>query len=307
MATETSNIDDLLMGGTTPSIPPTSESKEDYSVSDDAPENDLDIPEREPHDDFYSTPEERAAEEDEPEEKEVKEHEEKEADYDDYGNTKAPPKTYTEEEVNERINKAVRERLARGDNKNQQPTQQQVAQQAQGFEYNPDSEESWEGQLEKFVERTVSKISQKQAQQQQQARDEQVQAEFEDKFSRGMNRFSDFREVVGSQPVTDPMTYALRGLPDPAAFIYAASKRHPQELSRISQIQDPAAQIMEMGRLEERMRKAAPGTKAPKPVSKSRDDSGLPVKGKKTEPTIEDLIAKSDAKRQALLNQKRRR
>jgi len=73
------------------------------------------------------------------------------------------------------------------------------------------------------------------------------------------------------------MTYALRGLPDPAAFIYAASKRHPQELARISQIGDPAAQIMEMGRLEERMRKSAPSTKAPRPVSKSRDDASMPV------------------------------
>lgn len=300
MATEVSNIDDLLMGGSSPSIPATPESRyEEQPETPDTSYGDIDSPEPDARD--LESPQE---EHEEPEAEEPKEREE---DYDDYGNTKTPPKTYTEEEVNERINKAVRERLSRGDNKNQQPTQQQVAQQAQGFEYNPDSEESWEGQLEKFVERTVSKIGQKQAQQQQQARDEQVQADFEDKFSRGMNRFSDFRDVVGSQPVTDPMTYALRGLPDPAAFIYAASKRHPQELSRISQIQDPAAQIMEMGRLEERMRKAAPSTKAPRPVSKSREDSSLPVKGKKTEPSIEDLIAKSDAKRKQQLNQKRGR
>ena len=89
--------------------------------------------------------------------KKDKDIQKKRNDYDDYGNTKTPPRTYTEEEVNERINKAVRERLSRGDNTNQQPTQQQVVQQAQGFEYNPDSEESWEGQLEKFVRRTVSK------------------------------------------------------------------------------------------------------------------------------------------------------
>jgi hypothetical protein len=291
------------MSGSAPSTPPTSESKEDYSTPDDAPDNDLDIPEREPNEDFYSTPEERASEDDEPEEPEEKE--ETERDYDDYGNTKAPPKTYTEEEVNDRINKAVRERLARGNNQNPQPTAQQVAKQAEGFEYNPDSSEPWEAQLEKFVEKTVSKIGQKQAQQQQQARDEAHQAEFEDKFTRGMSRFSDFREVVASQPVTDPMTYALRGLADPAAFIYAASKRHPQELSRISQIADPATQIMEMGRLEERMRKTAPSTKAPKPVSRSRDDAAMPVTQKKKEPTIEDLIAKSDAKRKAQFNQKR--
>jgi hypothetical protein len=300
MATEVSNIDDLLIGGNSPSIPTTPESRyEEQEETLDTAYGDIESPPEDARE--LESPKEESEDSENDDSKEI------EQDYDDYGNTKTPPKTYTEEEVNERINKAVRERLARGDNKNQQPTQQQMAQQAQGFEYNPESDESWEGQLEKFVERTFSKISKKQEQQQQQARDEQVQAEFEDKFSRGMNRFSDFRDVVGSQPVTDPMTYALRGLPDPAAFIYAASKRHPQELSRISQIQDPAAQIMEMGRLEERMRKAAPSSKAPKPISKSRDDAGLPIKGKKNEPTIEDLIARSDAKRKQQLNQKRGR
>ena len=50
-----------------------------------------------------------------------------------------------------------------------------------------------------------------------------------------------------------------------------------------------------------------PSAKSPKPVSKSREDSSLPVKGKKTEPSIEDLIAKADAKRKQQLNQKRGR
>ena len=305
MATEVSNIDDLLMTGASASTPPTSESKSDYEQPDDAPANDLDVPQPESSDDFYSTPEERENQEVEPEEPD--EPKEKEDDYDDYGNTKTPSRTYTEEEVNERINKAVRERLARGNNQNQQPSQQQVAQQAQEFEFNPDSSDSWESQLEQFVEKTVSKIGQKQAQQQQQQRDAAHQAEFEEKFTNGMSRFSDFREVVGSQPVTDPMTYALRGLADPAAFIYAASKRHPQELARISQIADPAVQIMEMGRLEERMRKTPMGTKAPKPLSKSRDDAAIPVTKKKAEPTIEDLISKADAKRRQQLEARRRR
>jgi hypothetical protein len=297
MATEVSNIDDLLMGGNSPSIPATPESRDEEQETPDTSYGEIESPEPETKD-LEESP-------DNPDESEVDKSKEKENDYDDYGNTKTPPRTYTEEEVNE---------IFRKRNKNKPPEEQEylrrqmnVPQTAQGFEYDSDSEESWESQLEKFVERTVSKIGQKQAQQQQKARDEQVQAEFEDKFTHGMSRFSDFRDVVGSQPVTDPMTYALRGLPDPAAFIYAASKRHPQELSRISQIQDPAAQIMEMGRLEERMRKAAPSTKAPRPVSKSREDSSLPVKGKKTEPSIEDLIAKADAKRKQQLNQKRGR
>jgi hypothetical protein len=301
MATEFGNIDDMLMGGTSSQTPPTPESRHDEpEEAPDVSYGDIDSPEQE-------TKELESPDHDEPDDDPEDEPKEKEPEYDDYGNAKTPPKTYTEEEVNERINKAIRERLARGNNQGQQPTQQQVAQQAQEFEYNPDSTESWEGQLEKFVEKTVSKIGQKQAQQQQQARDEAHQAEFEDKFTRGMGRFSDFRDVVGAQPVTDPMTYALRGMADPAAFIYAASKRQPAELQRIANISDPAVQIMEMGRLEERMRKAAPGTKAPKPISKTREDGSMPVNTKKKEQSIEDLIAKSDAKRKAQLNQKRGR
>jgi hypothetical protein len=291
------------MGGGSPSTPATPESS--YEEPEAVPEISYDEPDaKQLTNEEPEEPEEPRSLKDDADDEEPTSK--KEPEYDDYGNTKSPSKTYTEEEVNERINKAVRERLARGNNQNQQqPTQQQVAQQAEGFDYNPDSEESWESQLEKFVEKTVSKIGQKQAQQQQQAKDQAHQAEFEDKFTRGMSRFSDFREVVASQPVTDPMTYALRGLTDPAAFIYAASKRHPTELARISQIADPAVQIMEMGRLEERMRKTAPGTKAPKPISKSRDDASMPVSQKKKEPSIEDLIAASDAKKKAQFNQKR--
>src|SRR6202789_234128 len=294
MTTEVGNIDDLLMGGKSPSVPATPESS--YEEKEETPAasyGDIESPEQDTRD--LQAPEEEAAE---PEDAEVQK---KEDDYDDYGNTKTPPRTYSEEEVNEMFRKRNKNKSLEEQEHLKQ--QMNLGQSAKEFEYNPASEESWEGQLEKFVEKTVSKIGQKQAQQQQKIRDEQIQAEFEDKFTRGMNRFSDFREVVGSQPVSDPMTHALRGLPDPAAFIYAASKRHPQELARISQIQDPIAQIMEMGRLEERMRKAVPGTKAPKPLSRSQNDSSLPIKSKKTEPSIEDLIAKSDAKRKQQLNQ----
>lgn len=299
MATEYGNIDDMLMGGTTPSIPQTPESKPDEELQQGP-------------DDVYGEPEQTESEPENPqhdeEPDEPEEPQEKEPDYDDYGNAKAPPKTYTEEEVNERINKAIRERLARGGNgQSQQPTAQQVAQEAQDFDYNPDSAESWETQLAKFVEKTVTNMSTKQAQQQQAQRDQAQQAEFEENFSRGMNRFGDFREVVASQPITDPMTYALREMQDPAAFIYAASKRQPGELARISALASPHAQMMEMAKLEERMRKTAPGTKAPKPVSKSRDDATMPVTQKKKETSIEDLIANSDAKRKAQLQQRRSR
>ncbi len=300
MATEVSNIDDLLMGSTSPSTPDAPET-ESYKESEEAPNDYEEVDSPEPDTKQLESPEDDSDEEPEPNKKEKGE------DYDDYGNAKETSKTYTEEEVNERINKAVRERLARGNTQNQQPTQQQVAQQVQDFEYNPESDESWEGQLEKFVEKTISKIGQKQAQQQQSQRDQEVQAEFEDKFNRGMGRFGDFREVVGNQPITDPMTYALREMADPAAFIYAASKRNPAELQRIANLASPNAQMIEMGKLEERMRKGAKGTSAPKPVSRSVNDGSTPAKSKSKEPSIEDLIAKADEKRKQQLNQKRGR
>lgn len=297
MSTQTSSIDEMLLTGTAPSTPPVSESKELEEVPE-LPEN------------TYEEPEETPPEETEPEPEQ--EEEKKEPEQDDYGNDKAPDRTYTQAELDERINRAVRERLARGNHQSQQQTtaqqtQGQVAQKEQDFEYDPESADSWEAQLEKFVEKTVSKIGQRQIQEQQQLRDQAQQAEFEEKFNRGMSRFSDFREVVSSQPVTDPMTHALRGISDPAAFIYAASKRHPQELARISQIPDAAVQIMEMGRLEQSMRKQPGSTKAPKPVSRSRDDGGMPTKAKKSQPSIEDLIAKADAKKRQQLQQRRGR
>lgn len=305
MATEYANIDDMLIGGSAPSTPPTSESKEDYIASDDAPANDLDRPEVESKDDFYSTPEERATSNDERDEKEPQESLKNEDDYDDYGNNKTPQRTYTEEEVNEMFRK--RNKNKSFEEQEHLKQQMNLAQSAKDFEYNPESSEPWEAQLEKFVEKTVSKIGQKQAQQQQQHRDAQHQSEFEDKFTRGMTRFGDFRDVVGAQPITDPMTLALREMTDPTAFIYAASKRNPAELQRIANLASPHAQMMEMAKLEDRMRNRANGTKAPKPVSRSRDDGGMPTNSKKTEPSIEDLIAHSDAKRKALLNQKRGR
>jgi hypothetical protein len=123
-----------------------------------------------------------------------------------------------------------------------------------------------------------------------------------------MGRFGDFHDVVGSQPVTDAMTLALRGVSDPAAFIYAASKRHPAELQRISQIKDPYSQIVEMGKLEERMKKQPVQTKAPRPIGRNTEDAPMvTTKKKSTEPSIEELIAQSEKKKMSMMKQKRGR
>ena len=310
-----SNIDDLLMGGggnsQQPEVP---ENKpelegghEPDSTYEDEPDDNLE-PDPQDHDD--DEPEDRddhrESDDDDDEPKQTKKE------YDDYGNEKAKPRTYNEDEVNERINKAVRERLSRGNN-DQTPANANQGQpannsQAPSFAFDENSDASWEQQLESFVEHTVSRMGQKQSQQQMQQREQQAESEFREKFTRGMEKFGDFQKVVEVQPITDAMTLALRGIKDPASFIYAASKRNAPELARISQIPDQYVQMVEMGKLEERMRKAAPTTKAPRPVARTKEDGSLNLKsGKKVEPTIEDLIHASDRKRQAKLNASRRR
>jgi len=94
---------------------------------------------------------------------------------------------------------------------------------------------------------------------------------------------------------------------DPAAFLYAASKRHAPELQRIANLTDPYAQVLEMGRLEERMKKNRAVSSAPRPIASTRDDSSMTTHKSDKQPSIEDMIAASDAKRSAQLNAKYRR
>lgn len=299
MATETSSIDDLLTG----SMEHAGGKVE--LLSEDAPENDYDNSLDDANDDVMEVEPETHNEETETEEEDEDNHPEKS--FDEYGNEKPAPRTYTEDEVNERINKAIRERLARGNHQaNQQPTQKQIEQQAKDFEYDPDAEGNWQQQLEQFVEKTFEKMTQKQIAQQQAIKEQQAEIEFRERFTQGMDRFDDFYDTVSAQPVTDAMTLALRGVKDPAAFIYAASKRHPAELQRISQLKDPYSQIVEMGKLEERMRKAPASTKAPRPLGRTVEDATTQYKKQsKSEPTIEDLISRSEQKRLSMMKQRR--
>ena len=292
MAIETSSIDDVLATAHLPS----DDSEPEVSETPDSPEPKPEISEPE------NTPE------DAPEEKQDEPEEDKE--YDDYGNEqpKQESKTYTEDEVNERINKAVRERLARLEKNQpqaqQQPTQQQQQQAADaGFQYDENSNQDWQQQLKQFIRQTNEEVQRETQQQQLQQQEQQAQAEFEGKFHQGMGKFRDFREVVGAQPITDAMTVATRSMKDPAAFMYAASKNHASELQRISQL-DPYAQMVEVGRLEERMRKARTTSKAPRPLSQTREDSTVREPSQKT-PSIEDLMQQADARK--LKNMRSRR
>ena len=297
----TSSIDDLLLGGKTPQHPETPENpyldgpEEIEELDQDEPDYGDDEPE--PKGKHMDEPDDDSDLEDEPEEDHTK-------DLDEYGNEKPKPRMYTEEEHRDLVNQAIRERVAQFKRNNpdvpvNNQAEQQLHKNAQGFEFDPNSEQSLPQQLESFIEQTVSRMTQKEQQRQQQANEQQLHTDFEEKMINGMGRFDDFQTVVGNLPfeIDTSMIFGTRGMADPAAFLYAAAKRNPQELERISKIRDPYAKIAEMGRLEATMRRNKQTTKAPRPLSRTVEDSTAPQPKKKTEPTIEDLIAKSDARK----------
>ena len=188
---------------------------------------------------------------------------------DEYGTKVGKKKLYTEEEVQNMI----RERFSRGQWANQNPTQQeQVKQAAENFTPDPESADNWEVQLETFIEKTVNKLSNKSQEEEWKRQEAQKQADFEIKFSEGMGKYKDFVPTVQGKPISAAMMMATRSMKDPAAFIYAACKQHPKEIERIAQIGDSYAQSVEIGRLEERMKKARNVTSAPKPATKVSGD-----------------------------------
>lgn len=294
----TSSIDDLLMGGKSPTQPQTPEHEyqegpedvEELEPEDDNHEStEYDD---EPEDDHTEEQDDADDEEDEPEVKHKKE-------YDEYGNEKEPEN----KEIRERLKKQARKYEAEIESLRAQLANQgasrEVQQAAKDFEYDPEAKGDWQQQLASFVKQTVNSMTREQEEQQIRQRDHEAQQEFEGKFRDGMGKFHDFVDVIGGLgfQITNPMTLATRGMADPAAFLYAAAKRNPGELERISKLRDPYAQMTEIGKLEERMRKNKPTTKAPRPLDRTRENASIPAPKKKTEPSIEDLIAKNDAKK----------
>jgi hypothetical protein len=310
-----SSIDDLLMGVGNSQQPATPEHKEklDNEKPDRAPVEEVEpeTPEYEEDD----TSGETIESDDDSEDTEGKaagktegkdETHDEEFEEDEYGNKK------------ERMSPGVKERLDRKEKQHQREIEQrdfelqqlrqqlanqgastQVQKAAADFKYDPSDEASWQQQLTDFVKHTVNNMHSEQEQKQRDTQEKQVEREFHQKFSQGMERFGDFKSVVGNQPIDNAMTLALRGMSDPSAFIYAASKRQPQELKRISELRDPYARMVEMGKLEERMRRNKTTTKAPKPLGRPTEDAIAKAKPKQKDTTGDDLLAKADAKRLA--------
>ena len=212
---------------------------------------------------------------------------------DEYGNEIAPPKMYTQEELNDRINSAVRDRLSRG-SVAEQPTPQLESANVES------TADNWEAQLESFIEGTLSKREQKLQQEQMRRQEQETNAAFEIRFNQGASKYQDFERVVVGKPLTPQMVTATRGMQDPAAFIYAAAKTQAPELERISRINDPYAQAVELGKLEERMRKSrASVSKSPRPIDAVKGDMG--EKPQKTWSVDDKLrMAESDLRKERM-------
>jgi len=212
-------------------------------------------------------------------------------DIDEYGNKIIKSKTYTEEEVQAMIRKRLK--LHHEEKAQQQQYQPPPQQPQEEFQHDQFNDQPWEVQLESHIKQTVQKLENEKAQVAWQQEEQRSQAEFESRFTSGMSKYSDFSDVVSGKPITNGIMMAARSMDDPAAFIYAVAKQQPKELERISQIRDPYVLATEVGRLEERMKKARTVSKAPKPIAKTRGD--MADRGA-IKQNIDDLI-RQDAKR----------
>lgn len=303
-----SNIDELLMGGNGNSQQPDTPEYQDVPEPVEELENDAKDYNTE-EDSSQSLTEDKDSDTEESfTDKNDEEESDRKVEYeeDEYGNKK------------ERMSKGMKDRLDRKEKQYQREVEQrdreindlraqlaqkgasrEVQQAAKDFEYNPDDSGDWQQQLAQFVRQEVKTMARSEQEEQERVRESHVQAEFESKFRDGMVKFDDFRDVISSLPceISNPMTMATRAMDNPAAFLYAAAKRHPQELERISKIRDPYAQVTEMGRLEERMRKNKPTTKAPRPLGRTPEDSHSATPKKKQDTNGDDLLARADAKR----------
>lgn len=296
------NIDDMLMGGKTATQPATPESQSmgPAEIGEDMPDDVYGLNEEpetpEPEDDHMSDPEPEPEQEEKPEEDHTPE-------YDEYGNEKENLSKSMQKRLERQAESLKRKHDAELAELRQQLAQagasKEVQQAAKDFEFDPNDEGSWEEQFASMVRQTIAKDEQERIQRAQQEEVQRDMQEFRGRMQDGMNRFDDFIEVVGGQPMDNEMTLALRSIQDPAAFIYAASKRMPEELDRIARLKNPHDRYAEVIRLEQKMRQNKPTTKAPRPLGKAKEDAQVPVPKSKKEESIEDLIAKSDAKRLA--------
>jgi hypothetical protein len=275
------NVENSKLGVEIPPVPSIEPVKEEAIQSDVNEENVLH--ETSDHQDDDSSGEDVSNKDAEKEvEQDASKDQKEPKNIDEYGNPIKKSRTYSEEEVQ----KMIRERLARGRHADQSQNQQQNHN-TQNDNQSEDGE-NWDVQLKQFVKQAIQETQQEESERLWRHQEAERQAEFESKFTSGMAKYNDFQDVVRDRPITDTMLLAVRNLKDPAAFIYGASKLHPQEIDRISRISDPYAQATELGRLHEKMVKIKNNvSRADKPIDPPK--GALPNKGA-MKPSLEERI-----------------
>jgi hypothetical protein len=228
-----------------------------------------------------------------------------------YGLQTEAPKTYTKAEMDEYANRLMRERVARFERNQQQaqPTQQQQQAAAQqGFQYDENSNQDWQQQLEQFTMQVIEKREQTQAARYQQAvEQEQLQA-FERKFKEGMSKYNDYHEVVGKFDIKDDMLLATKGIKDPAALFRAAALRAPDELAAISKMETKEERAFAMGQLDAKLKKqSVKVSSAPKPIQPTKADTTNAYTPKQVQSNeLDDLLVQDKNNRLAQLSARRR-
>lgn len=190
---------------------------------------------------------------------------------DEYGNKISTEKRlYTQEEVNQ----IMRDRAARGRQQEQATTAPEKTQGETKTDTNTDSngEKSWQDELNEHIDQRILTRTEKEQQRAWEAEQQREQEAYQERFTASTRKYADFESTVQGKPITASMMIATKSMDDPAAFLYAACKQHPQELERIAKITDPYAQIAEVARLEERMKRPKKVTAAPAPTTKITGD-----------------------------------
>lgn len=276
-ATNMSNVDDILVG---------IQGAHTHNDTDDVYDESEDVP--------MDTEEKTEPEPDKPNsvtEYEVKTAEVKTAN--EYGieesepTEEAPPpppkeRYYTQDEVQQ----MMRDRLER-QARNLQPKDEEQSE-----------SDDWREDLRKYISTT---LREEQEQINNARAREQAEREFNEmayKFQTGATRFPDFANVVSKAGFTNEMTKAGLHFDDSAAFFYAAAKLMPAEVKRIAKLPSAERQIIELGRLDEKLRASTANNSkkqaASRPISKVRGD-GV-TKKEKSEP-VGDILAAEDARR----------
>ena len=212
--------------------------------------------------------------------------------------SKEEEKIYT----NSDVNRMIRERMERMKVPQAQrdEMQERIASQVDNFQSDPNSEGDWLTQLKQVIKEEITaeknyEVTQRREEEyrQQLVEDQKVQHEFENKFTDGIARRSDFKTITKDMPITNSMMLGIRAFKDPAGFIYAASKNRPDELKRIASIRDPLSQAAELGKLEAFLtRQPKKNSKAPPIINRNKGDVS---KGQTPQRTVDDIIAKQEA------------